>query len=68
MTARWPSRKGFADYHDCLFVISTHIVEVGVALQGHPNIRFVYMPTVMEGPYPPIPTGCRKVSRKTGRA
>lgn len=44
--------EGFADYHECLFVISTHIVEVGAALKELRNIRFVYMPTIMDGAYP----------------
>lgn len=44
--------EGFADYRDCLFIVSTHIIEVGEALRGRENIRFVYMPTVMDGPHP----------------
>jgi len=44
--------KAFADYTDCLFVVSTHIIEVGEALAGSSNIRFTYMPTVMEGSRP----------------
>lgn len=44
--------KAFADYTECLFVVSTHIIEVGEALQGSSNIRFTYMPTVMEGVRP----------------
>lgn len=42
----------FAEYRDCLFVISTHIIEVATALCHYSNIRFVYMPTVMEGVHP----------------
>jgi DNA mismatch repair ATPase MutS len=44
--------EGFAEYHECLFVISTHIVEVGAALKEHGNIGFVYMPTIMDGARP----------------
>lgn len=44
--------EGFSEYRDCLFIVSTHIIEVGEALKGHNNIHFVYMPTVMEGTYP----------------
>ena len=44
--------EGFADYSDCLFIVSTHIIEVGEALKGRENIQFVYMPTVMDGPHP----------------
>jgi DNA mismatch repair ATPase MutS len=44
--------QGFSDYHECLFVISTHIIEVGEALKDRNNIHFVFMPTVMDGPFP----------------
>ncbi|MBN9386070.1 MAG: DNA mismatch repair protein [Chitinophagaceae bacterium] len=44
--------EGFSDYRQCLFIVSTHIIEVGEALKGRPNIHFVYMPTVMDGPHP----------------
>lgn len=43
----------FSNYRNCLFIISTHIIEVGEALRvGHPNVRFAYLPTVMEGLVP----------------
>lgn len=42
----------FSEYHNCLFVISTHIIEVASALKEYPNIQFVYMPTIMEGVRP----------------
>ncbi|WP_127124766.1 MutS-related protein [Pseudoflavitalea rhizosphaerae] len=44
--------QGFAEYRECLFIVSTHIIEVGEALNERHNIRFVYMPTVMEGHKP----------------
>lgn len=44
--------EAFAEYEDCLFVVSTHIIEVGEALKGSGNIHFTYMPTVMEGVRP----------------
>ena len=44
--------EGFADYTDCLFIVSTHIIEVATALKRTNNIRFFYMPTVMEGSRP----------------
>lgn len=44
--------RGFAEYRDCLFVISTHIIEVGMALKECPNIKFEYMPTIMKGNVP----------------
>jgi DNA mismatch repair ATPase MutS len=43
---------GFADYRECLFIVSTHIIEVAEALKGYNNIRFVYMPTIMDGAHP----------------
>lgn len=43
----------FAGYHSCLFVISTHITEVGTALQEKQlNMICAYMPTVMNGATP----------------
>jgi DNA mismatch repair protein MutS len=47
--------EAFARYRDCLFIISTHIIEVGEALQNNANIRFGYMPTVMDGAHPRYP-------------
>jgi DNA mismatch repair ATPase MutS len=44
--------EAFAEYRDCLFIVSTHIIEVGEALKGTGNIQFAYMPTVMEGNRP----------------
>ncbi|RFS18753.1 DNA mismatch repair protein [Chitinophaga silvatica] len=44
--------EAFAEYIDCVFVISTHIIEVGEALAGNENIQFTFMPTVMEGHRP----------------
>jgi len=41
-----------AKYRSCAFVVSTHIIEVGEALMGIPNIQFFYMPTVMKGAVP----------------
>jgi DNA mismatch repair ATPase MutS len=44
--------EGFAEYGNCLFILSTHIIEVGEALQSHANIRFKFMPTIMDGVVP----------------
>lgn len=44
--------EGFADYRACLFIVSTHIIEVGEALQQRKNIHSVFMPTIMEGSRP----------------
>lgn len=44
--------EAFARYRECLFIISTHIIEVAEALKSHDNIHFVYMPTVMDGVHP----------------
>jgi len=43
----------FAEYRNCAFVISTHIIEVGEVLRGkYDNLQFLYLPTVMEGRTP----------------
>lgn len=43
----------FAEYRNCLFIISTHIIEVGDALRAQcDNLQFAYLPTVMEGVKP----------------
>jgi len=44
--------EGFADYRACLFIVSTHIIEVGEALKKRGNIQFAYMPTIMDGHRP----------------
>ncbi|HEY8388173.1 MAG TPA: DNA mismatch repair protein [Parasegetibacter sp.] len=45
--------SSYSAYRNCAFIISTHIIEVGTALQeDHTNIRFAYLPTVMEGNIP----------------
>ena len=45
--------EAFAAYRNCFYIISTHIVEVGEALQAtHENMQFAYLPTVMEGSVP----------------
>jgi DNA mismatch repair protein MutS len=44
--------EAFSEYTHCLFIVSTHIIEVGAALKGRDNIQFTYMPTVMDGPMP----------------
>ncbi|MCD0488363.1 hypothetical protein LPB86_08985 [Pedobacter sp. MC2016-14] len=44
---------GFAKKRDCIFVISTHIIEAGEELKGRcNNIQFTYLPTLMEGTKP----------------
>lgn len=45
--------EAFSENRNCLFVISTHIIEVGEDLRGRrDNFKFVYLPTVMEGVVP----------------
>jgi DNA mismatch repair protein MutS len=44
--------EAFAEYQDCIFIVSTHIIEVGEALKNTDNIQFVFMPTIMEGSRP----------------
>ncbi|RXK85412.1 MutS-related protein [Filimonas effusa] len=43
----------FSRYRNCLFIISTHIIEAGEALQQSCfNIRFAKLPTIMNGNVP----------------
>ena len=45
--------EAFAGIPNCLFLISTHIIEVGLVLKERcKNIRFVYLPTKMDGNKP----------------
>jgi DNA mismatch repair protein MutS len=45
--------KAFAEFRQCFFIISTHIIEVGEALQkSTENVQFAYLPTIMEGKVP----------------
>jgi DNA mismatch repair ATPase MutS len=47
--------RAFAGYPNCLFMISTHIIEAGEALKGNSHILFGYMPTIMEAGRPAYP-------------
>lgn len=43
----------FAEKRNCIFIISTHIIEAGEALREKcDNIDFVYFPTIMNGSVP----------------
>lgn len=43
----------FAAHRDCVFIISTHIIEVGEELrQQNAQVQFRYLPTVMDGVIP----------------
>ena len=45
--------NAFASKRKCTFIISTHIIEAGDELKKlRDNIKFVYLPTVMEGSVP----------------
>lgn len=44
--------RSFAAYHNCCFVLSTHIVEVGSMLQQTPGVQFAFLPTIMKGRKP----------------
>ena len=45
--------REFSTYHNSIFVISTHIIEVGDALQHDcDNLQFSYLPTIMEANIP----------------
>lgn len=45
----------FSEYSDCLFIISTHIIEAGEVLKKQGNIQMLYLPTVMNGNIPTYP-------------
>lgn len=48
--------EAFAEYRNCFYIISTHIIEVGEKLQNTcKNVQFNYMPTIMEGAIPRYP-------------
>lgn len=48
--------EAFADNRNSCFIISTHIIEVGAALRNsRTNVRFAYLPTIMEGKTPRYP-------------
>ena len=43
----------FSEYRNCLFIISTHIIEAGEVLQEQcENIQPLYLPTIMNGTIP----------------
>lgn len=43
----------FSEYRNCLFIISTHIIEAGEVLQKEQdNIQMSYLPTLMNGTIP----------------
>lgn len=44
--------ESFAEYKNCLFIVSTHIIEVGEEMKKYDNIQFRFMPTVMQGSVP----------------
>ncbi|HEY0177684.1 MAG TPA: DNA mismatch repair protein, partial [Pedobacter sp.] len=45
--------RAFAEKRNCMFVVSTHIIEAGEVLgEQCPNINFVYLPTSMDGNTP----------------
>lgn len=45
--------EAFSDIKDCIFLISTHIMEAGEVLKKScNNINYIYLPTIMEGSMP----------------
>ena len=42
----------FSEYRNCLFIISTHIIEAGEVLKLQSNIQSLYLPTIMNGNIP----------------
>ncbi len=48
--------QSLAAYRNCLFIISTHIIEVGETLAERcDNLQFSFLPTIMEGQIPRYP-------------
>lgn len=48
--------EAFSTYRRCAFIISTHIVEAGEVLRTRrSNLRFAYLPTVLENGHPSYP-------------
>ena len=47
--------EAFSTYRRCAFIISTHIVEAGEVLRSRDNLRFAYLPTVLENGRPSYP-------------
>lgn len=45
----------FSEYRNCLFIISTHIIEAGEVLKQQSNIQPLYLPTIMNGNIPTYP-------------
>ena len=45
--------QAFAANKECIFIISTHIIEAGEVLkEGCDNINFIYLPTIMKNNLP----------------
>lgn len=44
--------QAFGGYRACLFIISTHIIEVAEEMESSGNVIFRFLPTVMEGSVP----------------
>jgi DNA mismatch repair ATPase MutS len=43
----------FTEFHRCWFLVSTHITEVGQALQQtNTHVQYAYLPTILEGAVP----------------
>ncbi|QEC42107.1 hypothetical protein FSB84_10560 [Pseudobacter ginsenosidimutans] len=47
--------EAFSEYVNCLFIVSTHIIEVGEQLKSRNNVQFNFMPTVLDGNVPRYP-------------
>ena len=48
--------EAFSKIHECVFIVSTHIMEAGLTLKERcKNIKFKYLPTKMNGSVPTYP-------------
>ncbi|MNJ98317.1 DNA mismatch repair protein MutS [compost metagenome] len=53
--------EAFSKYRNCFYIVSTHIIEVGEALQNSTlNLQFAYLPTVMDGNTPKYTYGIKQ--------
>jgi len=45
----------YSEYRNCMFIISTHIIEAGEVLKHQDNLQMLYLPTIMNGNVPTYP-------------
>ena len=45
----------YSEHRNCMFIISTHIIEAGEVLKHQDNLQMLYLPTIMNGNVPTYP-------------